>query len=87
MKDADGFILCFSLVDKRSFTALDNQLKTLKDSCNMNYKTIVLVGCRADEKPHEVCMFGKIVHFWVVLSILYQSLSKRMCVYSLYFGS
>ena len=54
MKEADGFILCFSLLDKQSFTALDSQVNSLRESTHMKDKTVVLVGCRADEQPHEV---------------------------------
>ena len=51
---ADGFLLVFSVDNKKSFELINDWLNTISSSCDISRKVIFLVGNKIDIKEREV---------------------------------
>ena len=51
---ADGFLLIFSMDKRKSFELINEWLKTISSSCDINRKVVFLVGNKIDIKEREV---------------------------------
>ena len=51
---ADGFLLVFSVDDKKTFETLGGWIKSIEENCDISKKSIILVGNRIDIEKRNV---------------------------------
>ncbi len=54
VKLADGFLVVFSVLDKKSFTKIKKWLEIIEDSVNLKSKVVFIVGNKIDSKERQI---------------------------------